>query len=401
MPESIAPEQEIGGIDQMAAAVENNPTPPPAKSAVDLIGKKAPEVKPAATPPKTEPAKAADVKPDAAKADPAKSKPAEPEEKIDWKTAPKHFRTAFERTAAEAAELRKKVENLPTLESKVSEYEKRIKEIESKPVETKADTELVAKYEKEIQNLQSTVRELDYSKSKDFQEKYVQPLAKAYQKALAEATQLTVTENDVSRQATRADFDTIRSLPFGQRRAAARQMFGQDADVVLGHISRMEQLQQDGDEALASERTSGELRSKESRIKQQREQEEYGNLTKQAQAELEAEYPDLFVPSKENPEDAEALTNGYALVDKAAKEAGAMTAKDRAAYNAVIRARAAAAPMLEKRLGRITAERDSLLAELAKFRESDPGSGGNKTAPVVAAEDEVGSIADMAKKFNE
>ena len=389
---------DVPSIDQMAtqvneAAAKGEAAPAPqataTKSASELMGKK-----PAAEAPKAE-TKPSEAKP----ADKATDKAAEADKPVDWKTAPNHFRKSFEKTQAE---LKAEREAKTQIQAKVAEYEAKIKAIESKPVETKADTALVEKYENELKTLRSTVQELDYSKSSEFQDKYVKPLAKTYQKALQEVQQLTVTDADQnSRQATQQDFDTLRNLPFGQRRAAARQMFGADADVVLSHISRIEQMRQEGNEALEEAKTNGELRQKEQRIAQQREQEQYQNYLKQAHAELENEFPDFFKPNAEDPEAAKALQGGYELVDTAVNKAANMTLQDRAAYNAVFRARAAAFPLMEHNLKKIAAENASLVEELKKYRGSDPGAGGQKVAPNAPVEDDVPDFKAAIAKFNE
>ena len=400
MPEQ-ATIDDVPSISEMAsqvneAAAKGEAAPAPqetaTKSASELMGKKT-----TVEAPKPE-AKAAEAKETPKTADKAADK-TDVEKPVDWKTAPNHFRKSFEKTQAE---LKAERESKTQIQSKVAEYEARIKEIESKPVETKADTALVEKYESEIKQLRSTVQELDYSKSAEFQDKFVKPLAKTYQKALQEVQQLTVTDEDRnSRAATQQDFDTLRSLPFGQRRAEARKMFGADADVVLSHISRIEQMRQEGNEALEEAKTNGDLRQKEQRISQQREQEQYQNYLKQAHTELETEFPDFFKPSSEDPDAAKALQSGYELVDAAVNKAGSMTLKDRAAYNAVFRARAAAFPLMEHNLKKIAAERDGLVEELKKYRGSDPGAGGEKAQANAPVEDDVPDFKTAIAKFNE
>ena len=378
-------------VNESAAKGEAAPSPQTtsSKSASELMGKKT-----ALETPKTE-AKPAESK----EVSKATDKVSESDTPVDWKTAPNHFRKSFEKTQAE---LKAERESKSQIQAKVSEYEAKIKAIESKPVETKADTALVEKYENELKSLQSTVRELDYSKSVEFQDKFVKPLAKTYQKALQEVQQLTATDADQnSRAATQQDFDTLRNLPFGQRRAAARSMFGEDADVVLGHISRIEQMRQEGNEALEEAKSNGEIRQKEQRIAQQREQEQYQNYLKQAHSELESEFPDFFKPNAEDPDAAKALQGGYELVDTAVNKAANMTLQDRAAYNAVFRARAAAFPLMEHNLKKIAAENASLVEELKKYRGSDPGAGGVKSVPNSPVEDDIPDFKAAIAKFNE
>ena len=78
-----------------------------------------------------------------------------------------------------------------------------------------------------------------------------------------------------------------------------------------------------------------------------------------------------------------------------------MTLQDRAAYNAVFRARAAAFPLMEHNLKKIAAENASLVEELKKYRGSDPGAGGVKSVPNSPVEDDIPDFKAAIAKFNE
>lgn len=318
----------------------------------------------------------------------------------EYKSANAKLRAVLDKVAKERNEFKSKATEAETIKAKIGEYEAKIKALESKPVETKADTALIEKYEKEIQSREQRIRELDYSKSQDFQDKFIKPLAKTYKSAVEEVMQLTVTDGETNRAATQADFDTLRTLPLAQRRATARTMFGQDADLVLGHIREIEKIQRDGNEAIENEKVNGETRRKEEAIKSEREQGEYANLLKTFHDEITSEFADIFKPADGDKEAAEALQAGFDFVDAALNGSKGMTMKERAAYNAVLRAKAAAFPVQKLKLDKVTAERDSLLEELKKFRESDPGTAGVKPVSEKPKEEDL-SIASLAAKFND
>lgn len=268
------------------------------------------------------------------------------------------------------------MEALSPLETKVAEYEKRIKEIESKPVETKADTALIEKYENEVKALQARIRETDYPRSDEFKEKFVVPLNKRYQKAVSQIAQLTVTENEQSRAATQADFDYIRGLPFGQQRQMARQLFGQDSDVVLSHVNSVAEIQEQAREAIENEKANGELRQKELTLKQQKEQSEYSRILKEGEEQIIKEFSTFKLT--DDPKERELFDAAMDFVNQAMTGAANLPLEKRASIAAVHKMKAVGYDIEKYRREAAEAKVASLTEELAKFRQSDPGAGGDK-----------------------
>lgn len=397
MPELAEPaptDVEEFSIDQMASAA-SAPEPKAEPEA------KAPEPKPEA---KTEPAKVESKKPEVktpeAKPEAKKEAPKK-EDGDDYKNTP-HYKNAnaelrkiLDKVAKERDEFKTKVTTLSPLEQKVAEYEKKIAEIQAKPVETKTDTALLESYESKLKAAEARVREMDYSKSQEFQDKFIAPLNKRYQKALSQITQLTVTEGDQSRQATQGDFDLIRNMPFGQQRAAARQMFGQDSDLILSHINAISEIQESAREAIENEKVNGETRQKELSAKQQREQSEYKQLLKQSEESIRAEF-DTFKFS-DDPKEQEIFDNGIAFAEEALNNASLPLDK-RAAISAAFKMKAVGFDIERSRRIALQEQVTSLTEELAKFRESDPGNGGEKATPAPELDDEPTSIEDLIAK---
>ena len=298
----------------------------------------------------------------------------------EYKIANSKLRKTLDRFAKERDEWKGKASEFETSRKttaeKVAEYEAKIKAIEGKPVETKTDTALIEKYENQIKELKQTVREYDYQKSDEFREKFSAPFEKAYKKAVGEVTQLTVTKDDQSIAATDKDFAFIRSLPFGQRRAAARQMFGEDSDIVLGHVARLEEMRESALEAIASEKQNYELKSKETSLKQQREQEEYGSLLKQSEKEILETIEDFKLG--DDPEEKKLWEKGLSFVEHALNNTASLPANERAAHAAATKMRAALYDLQNNRVKAANAKIKSLTDELSKFRSSDPGNAGEK-----------------------
>lgn len=332
------------------------------------------------------------------------------EKPIDWKTAPKEFRERHEKLLTEHKTVAQKAQEY---EKRVSEYEAKIKEIESKSGDTsKADLKLVEEYTKKIADYEARIRATDYSQSQEFltlKEDFTKKYTQRYIQAADDVKQFQVKTgvdeagNPILRTATDADLADLVNRPIGQQRQIARDKFGQDADVVIRHLERLKELRDDANLTLSSKleeaKTQGELRTKEQRLAEQKQQSEYQQMVENFRKEIEDEWPDYFTEPKDDPEGAEALKNGKALVDAAINKIGAMTPQDRAAHSVVLQMRAAAFPLLEHKVGKLTAQVESLTKELEGVRGSDPGNGGAKSHPKAKEEDDVLGIEAMAKKI--
>lgn len=370
---TVTPESKPDTAKEQPKEVSKETTPetkPEVKSAKDLMGK--PKDKQAA--PKTE---------DTGE-----------EKVIDWKSAPAKLRKAFEQRDAEAAALRAEKQRLAD----------EIAAIKSKPVETKADTKLLEQYQSELKNLKQTLREMDYSRSDEFKEKYVTRYNKAYEQAVGEVTQLQarVDDDGNTRPATQADFDTLRALPFGQRRQAARRMFGEDADVALGHVSRLEQLRTEAREAIENEKVNYEKTQAEKQLNEEREKQQLTGMTDQFKNEIYEAWPDLFKPAETDADISEKLKDGRAFAEAFFGGADKLPVQDRAMHKAVAMARIESWPVLARMNELKDSKIEELTKELAALRGSDPGAAGKgKQVEAKKAEDEIPSFSGITKLFNE
>lgn len=319
-----------------------------------------------------------------------------------YKLANKQLRNTLDRFAKERDEWKTKASEFETSSKtsaeKIAEFEKKIQAIESKPVETKADTALVEKYETQIKELKQSLRGYDYQGSDDFKRDHSIPFEKAYKKAIEEVTQLNVTKDGQETPATDKDFAYLRALPFGPRRQAARAMFGEDYDIVLQHVSTLEKMRESAIEAINNEKNNYELRQQESTVKQQKEKEEYANALKQSEKEI-LETVEGFKFS-DDPEEKKAWEAGMAFVEHALNNVASLPTNERAAHAAAVKLKAALYDLDQHRIKGFTAKIKSLTEELEKFRASDPGAGGEKGAAEEGAE-EIGGIADMLAKAPE
>lgn len=348
-------------------------------------------------------------------ADKPVEKPVE-EKPIDWKSAPKEFRDRHEKLLTEHKTASQK---LSEYEKRVSDYETKIKDIEAKSGDTsKADQKLVEEYTAKINALEERIRGLDYSQSQEYQnlhseyqEKYQQRYIQAhhelkdFQVAAAKDADGNVTER---RPFTEGDLKVLLSKPLAEQRRITRELFGSDADVANSHLDAMRGIANDANFTLSKKledaRKNGETQSKEQRLAQQKQADEYKGFVKQYRDQILEEYPDVYGEPKDDPEGSKAYKEGHEFVEAVMGNLSNYTPQERAAANALLQARASVVPHLEHRLSKLQAAHDSLLKELEGFRNSDPGKAGSKpsggSTPAPEGDDDVPGISEMAAKFN-
>ncbi len=392
-----------GGTASTAPAVAQNqppspsptpapsPAPSPARGIAAMVsglsGEPEPKPEPTPTPtpePKTPPA------PTGAAPEP------EPAGEGLWKTAPKHLKNDHYKTKRE-------------LEGKISEFERKTKELEAKSTQSPADLakiksyeERVAALEKDLAERESRLVQADYAKSDEFKRLYIDKGTKAYTKAISEIKGLKVTATnqetgeESTRPATQADFDAIRKLePYDQDRKI-HEMFGTSASRVALHLNILNSIESEANEAIASANEKATASQREQENNRLKGTQEFEAHSKAAQEELLKTHAAYFAPDETNPEATKALQGGYDYVDNAAKNAKTMTPKEYAETTTIIRGLASAAPrlMVEKR--QLTAKVTALEAELAKYRKSAPGAASPGTAPAPAPKEARGIAAAIA-----
>jgi len=362
----------------------NTTTTAPEKTEAAEV-KSEPEVK---TDPKVE-AKA-EVKPDA-KAEPKKEDEAEP----DWEKAPPKWGRLYRQSET------KFKATIKTLEDK-------IKTLDSKSNPTAADASKLEAYEKQLEELRNESKtykqqlaERDYTKTDEYAG-FQKRATAAYTKGIDLVNQLKVTDGDNVRQAVRADFDRLRMLPLADRLEAAENMFGKYANRVLSYVDQIDMINDEANEAAKNHAATYEKKSLEQQSISKKQQAEYEGFYKSALDGIQSNenYGKWFKPDESDPEASKLLQDSYDEIERITNQIEKLPLDQQAAYAAVYRARAAAAPRLIMAVNRITSERDALKAELAKLRGTDPGAKGKQGSESPKGEKSLG-IADAAAVFDQ
>lgn len=306
---------------------------------------------------------------------------------------------------------------LNKLRDKVKEYEA------SHPQQTEQLTKELEETRKRRDELESEIRFVNYQKSTEYQEKYVKPYQEAWNKAVEELAELTVSDAEGNtRTATANDLLALANLPLGEARRQAREMFGDAADDVMTHRRVIRELSAAQTKALDdAQKQSGE-REKQLATQRQIEHQQTIKLWQTENQELAKKYPNWFAHVEGDTEGNALLDKGMALADlhfvgakDLAKEQiemlppafrdilktkGTLSVQERVKLDALLRHKIASHSRIAHKLKTAHARIKELEKSLAEYEQSSPpagkaggGSGkGGETNPVSEAEAELDAI---------
>lgn len=309
-------------------------------------------------------------RPDKAPGDKTKQPDKEPASKDDRTvTAPKALREQLEKTNGE----------LKTYKERVASYEAKIAEFESKGKDTTALSERLAAIEKERDDARAEARALKQEASPEFKDKWEKPFNQAadYAKSLVEQLQVgEFVQNEEtgtrewkpSRAATWEDFGQLYSMPAAKAAQTARQMFGDDAPLVIGQLNDLHRLDYQRGKALEEERTNWKANESKQQADQVRQREAWTAAAAKAEQQLKEKFADRYVASPEDTEAAEFLAEGERLLNQKPK-----TMQEAAQIHARNKLNAISAHLAFHRVAVQKAEIEELKAEIEELRGGKPG----------------------------
>lgn len=315
-------------------------------------------------------AAAAVTKPDAQAQPAGEKEPATvPEVRKAYETLKKRVKEDFE----------PKIQQLQALQARVKELET------TAPPEVKTLQERLASAEKRRDELEQEIHFVDYSKSKEFVEKYQQPYVEAWADARKDLAELSVENPDGTvRPATDEDMINIARLPLGEARKLANELFGDSADDVMAHRRRIIDLAAAQSKALATAKTSAAERAKLKETEMRTSSERNTKVWNEANTALVAKYPKTFGKVEDDPEGNALLEKGFSLADRIFAQTPENTPKtpeEAAHIGALIRHKIANHDRQVLWLKKATAKIKDLETRLAEYEKSDPNGGLDGTGP--------------------
>ena len=226
--------------------------------------------------------------------------------------SPKPVKAKELREAYEALKARQKTE----FEPEIIRLRSRVQELEagSGTVPKEAQDRLAAA-EQRAAALEQHIRFVDYSKSKEYQEKYWQPYVTAWNAAVRELKGLTMqvenaeTGEKTPREVTEADLQYFAALDPAVRRTEINRLFPEDKEEVKRHINEISRTFEASQVALKKAREDSETHAKTAVETQRQIQANRVKLWKETNDAMAAKYPQWFAP-------AEGDTEGNAVLDK-------------------------------------------------------------------------------------
>lgn len=269
-------------------------------------------------------------------------------------------------------------------EKEITRLNERLKALESSPRETgreeTAVKERLATLEKQLEERDNEVKLFRYERSQEFDDKFQKPYVQGLKAAYALVTGLTVKEKGATpddppteRQAAQKDFDAVLSLSEGPAWRKAKELFGEDAQIVYTHYQKLFGIKQDADNAISTHRQKAAEQEKTDIATRARETEGISKMWREANDGLQNKYPKWFKPVEGDEEGNKLLENGYQMADSFFTQRASMTPQQRVILDAQVRNRTAAFPRLVFQLKQARTELEAAKKELQGFKESTPG----------------------------
>lgn len=286
-----------------------------------------------------------------------------------WKVIDEH-KAARAKLEAEVAELRKSVAN---------------------PEARKAEVERLSAIEKRNQELEEQIKFVDYSKSKEFTDKYQKPYEAAWSRAMGELKELSVVDPETGdeRPMAPADLLDLVNMPLMKARERADELYGASSNEVMAYRKEIRGLYEQQSQALEQAKKAGvEKATKESQEREILMKSLQEDVTKQWE-QVNKEYSEhetngkYLKPVEGNDEINTRLEKGFKFVDETSKinvwdpNLTPEQRKDAIKRHAAVRARAAAFGRVRYELESVQKELSDARAKLAEYEKSTPTFGGD------------------------
>jgi hypothetical protein len=325
--------------------------------------------------------------------------------------------TVTDKPAAPAGE-KKKINpwtELKTHKQIVAQKEAELSELKKLVADPQARAAEVARLqaiEKRNQELEEQIKFVDYSKSKEYQEKYDQPYKAAWERAMGELSELTVSGNDgAERPMEPADLLQLVNLPLKDALVLAEETYGPAAQTVMNYRKEIKGLFQQQQQALADARKSGVEKSTADQTQQQAKMQA---LQQQAHTQWEQENARIvanettgkyFKPVEGNDKINASLEKGYKFVDETMAvnplnpNLSPEQRADAVRRHAALRHKAASWGRMRMEFESLQKDYQAALGRLKEFEGSVPGTGGDSTESGSAPAGSVNRMGSMMDRL--
>lgn len=270
----------------------------------------------------------------------------------------------------------------------------RLSEIETKAKDATALAERLAAREKEVEELQASVRALKQEASPEFVEKFDKPFNAAAELAQAEISQLAIVNPETGEVVRKADFQRdfagIYNLDYIEAKARAKQLFGEDAAVVIEHYLALKRMDRARRAALDEEKTKFSEKEKAQAAQAAQQREAMTAAEAKVRQELLTKHADWYGEDPEDPDGNALLKEGEAFVNYRPQ-----TFQQAVLWKTRLQLNAAAFPRALARNAKLQEEVAALKAQIEELRASAPGKQTSKPGGAETPAREMGIVEEL------
>lgn len=296
----------------------------------------------------------------------------------------------------------------------ISRLQARNKELEEGSGATKEISARMEQLQKRNEHLENQITFIDYSKSLEFQDKYVKPYNDAYFRAVADFGQLRVRVPDGAdaetgetkfkfRPADDKDLIKLANMSLAEMDEEAEAMFGKSAPRVIRHVERVRELAIAQQEALDNASKTATQRRTDTENTQKLNSTKGKEMFESERKRLVEKYPKFFAKDEADPEGNELLDKGLAMANRVfmrTPENAPKTAEEAVRLHAMAYNKIANHDRLARKFKVARARISELEKSLAEYEASEPtggkagevGRSGGATNPIADANAELDSL---------
>lgn len=212
-------------------------------------------------------------------------------------------------------QLKKQVET--DYRPKIQRLEAQLAELQKSTEASPAVTARIKALEERNASLEQHMQFVDYSQSEEYRTKYQEPYRNAWNEALAEFKELTITDPETGseRAADQNDLLTLANMKLSEMDRTATEMFGASAARAIGHIQNLKKLSAAQNKALDDARTRAGEMSQRQKLEMEEKLRTSNTAWTEINKSLQEKFPKAFAVEEGNEADKAGHTKGFALAD--------------------------------------------------------------------------------------
>lgn len=227
--------------------------------------------------------------------------------------------------------------------------------------------------------LEAEIRLVDYTKSKEYQERYEAPWRDALKTAYEEVAELVADSDGGPRKGTPDDFQALLRMSVTDATKYAQGLFGDSAATILMHRARVREAFRKAQSAAEEARGHADEHAKAVKAEQEERTSKLRQRYDETTAAARTKFPQWFAPDPKAPDESKLLSDGEKLADIAFLGSPDLTPDQIVVVQAEVRNRAAAFGRMVFRNRQLETRIQELENEVKQYKASEPERGREAT----------------------